>query len=160
MFKKIGLLIIIICIALITPQFMLIVEKTKLLNVLSLFNAQKPDMVVDFALTGEGFYQTPSSQTSSGYHPLKPSRSDDRKYSYELINGIFYITAGESPEVDDFFLSISPTVTEHEPPWNIIWRCGKRPAPSGWITPEGAKGTDLAEKLLLSMCRNNTGQSL
>lgn len=156
----ICLAIIILCIALITPQFSLIVKKTKLLNALALFNAHMPEMAVNFALSGEAFFQVQSNQTASDYLPLKPSPDYSRKYSYELINGIFYVTSGESPEVDNFFLSISPTITEHEPPWNIIWSCGKRPVPSGWLTPVGAKGTNLPDELLLSMCRNNTGQPL
>lgn len=76
-------------------------------------------------------------------------------FSYTL-EGTRIVATGQVPGMAQrFHLSFSPAVVSDGPSWNVIWLCGDRAPPRGWVTLRDPLGTLMPRSFLYSFCRGN-----
>lgn len=130
------------------------VAKARLSEVFSFLGVERLALQEQWALTGEG---SPSLQagttrpadTTSG----RGEGSRRLKYSVTQVESSLIVkgTLDEKP----FFLSYTPAVIASGVPGSMMWLCGNRKPPTGWVRLPGPTGTDLPAKYLFSVCRDN-----
>ena len=93
----------------------------------------------------------------------KPGNPDSH-FTAHLVDGVFVGTGklqqGHNALGREFVLGITPLVAEHNVPWNILWSCGLRQPPYGWVPIGEQVGTNVPTHYLLSMCREKTDTDL
>jgi Tfp pilus assembly protein PilE len=143
----ISLVIIAVVIAIMIPNYEIQIQKAEISKILNAFGSEKVDMMVNMALTGEGYLaDSPASNFSSKQHVSIGGGEVHEK----LVGNSLRFEARTS---EPFYLTFAPSVIAEGPIGSVLWLCGKQKSPAGWTQP-GHIGTDLQAALIPSNCRD------
>lgn len=110
----------------------------------------------DLALTGNGLVQAQNG-SASVLLPLDNGHREIRNYTdYSISQADYSLVAKGTIGKDKrpLYLTYAPAITADGIPGSMIWMCGKRHAPAGWVRLPGPTGDNLTDKYLVSVCRN------
>lgn len=86
----------------------------------------------------------------------KPGDSgNDVVQSVSKIDNSLVINVKLDRSGKQYFIAFTPAVIESDIPGSIIWLCGNRQPPQGWVSLPGVSGTNLPDEYLVNTCRNS-----
>ncbi len=121
------------------------VRQAEFSRLLSMFGNDKPERMIDMALTGEGYYPDsallPTGRALPEFYGTRMAEKiEGNTIRYQGANGRHYVT-------------FTPSVIAEGPIGSVMWLCGNQKAPAGWTQPANT-GTDLPPAVLPPVCRN------
>jgi Tfp pilus assembly major pilin PilA len=143
----ISLLIIAIVIAIIIPNYEIDIKKAEISKVFNAFGSDKVEMMINMALTGEGFL---ADSSASKFSRKEVAIIDGGEVHEKLVGNTLSF---EAKTGEPFYITFSPSVVAEGPIGSVLWLCGNQKAPAGWTQPSHT-GTDLQPALIPSDCRD------
>ncbi len=158
-------LIVVTTITLCAPYVSVILDKARMLDALSLLSNARGEMVLEYAHIGElakasseGFGGQPVAETTKG---MEYVRQQSRLVARGSLSPTSEkrrdaITEGAAQSPRPIVLSLRPAVPQSDPAWSVLWLCGERVAPAGWLSPSEGIVLGLTRDQTPLICRNTT----
>ena len=146
-----GLLALLMCVAL--SGYESAIVKVRLSELFFSFTTDRLAIQEQWALTGQGASGTTAAKDAGEAVPTGQKHSGE--LDYVVTRSDSSLVAKGSVANTPFFLTYTPAVIASGVPGSMMWLCGNRKAPAGWIRLPGTAGTDLPAESNLSVCRDN-----
>lgn len=102
-----------------------------------------------YAAPGQGYFgKTEKPVKSSADHTIQ---------SLSKVDNSLVLNFKPDGSGKQYFLAFTPAVIDTGIPGSILWLCGNKQPPGGWVRLPGVSGTDLPEKYLYNNCRSSKG---
>ena len=158
-------LIAVTTITLCAPWITVIRDKARLLEVLSLLSGARGEVVLDYA--HNGYLTTPELENSGDLPVAETIKGMEyvRQQSRLVAHGPLYpardkpsdaISADASPSPRPIVLSMRPAVPQMDPAWSMLWLCGTKAPPAGWLSPGEGAAVGLTHDQTPFVCRNTS----
>lgn len=157
--------IVVTTVTLCAPWISVILDKARMLDAISLLSAARGEVVLDYAHSGE--LPRPDPANSGGQPLAETTKGMEyvRQQSRLVARGTLSPTSGKSfetfiendaPPSRPIALSFRPAVPQSSPAWSVLWLCGEKATPTGWISPGEGLVVGLTRDQTPFVCRNTT----
>lgn len=137
-------------IAVLIPHYETAARKAELSRIFSTFGNEKPERMIEMALTGEGYYPGQPAPDLGG--SMLPE-SMPQFFGGRAVRKAAGSTLRFEGQAGAPYLTFAPTVVAEGPIGTVMWLCGNRKPPAGWTQPANT-GTDLQPAMIPYICRN------
>lgn len=142
--------------ALVLSQIDFSFTKIRIAGVLLGFSEASVLLQENLALTGDGLVQAQNG-SAPVLLTLDNGQREIKNYAdYSISQADYSLVARGTIGKDKrpLYLTYTPAITADGIPGSMIWMCGKRHPPAGWVRLPGPTGDNLTDKYLVSVCRN------